>query len=136
MLPGTNAWGDPGTSAAEGYASQTSVEAGETLNFHVSAPAGLQYRLDIYRVGWYGGPGGRLVTCLPSCGSTNDAVPYLTPGPDANGQVQAGWPVGATVTVPTSWVTGYHMTRIVSPTAASPGGSSSSGSRPTPRRRR
>jgi hypothetical protein len=121
MLPGTNAWGDPGTSAAEGYASQTSVEAGETLNFHVSAPAGLQYRLDIYRVGWYGGPGGRLVTCLPSCSSTNNAVPYPTPGPDANGQVQAGWPVAATVTVPASWVTGYYMTRIVLSDGSEPG---------------
>ena len=66
-LPGTSSWGngDRQDSAIQGYASETSVEPGETLHLHVSSPG--DYRVEIFRLGWYGGVGGRLVTCLPAC---------------------------------------------------------------------
>jgi len=87
----------------------------------VSAPTGLRYRLDLYRIGWYGGPGGRLLACLPSCSSTSEATQYPTPSPDGNGTVRAGWPVTNTLAVPAAWVTGYYLARIVLSDGSPPG---------------
>src|ERR1700758_4526454 len=51
----------------QGYTSEVSVLPGETVHFHVSTTDGDRYRVEIYRLGWYGGSGARLLTCLPSC---------------------------------------------------------------------
>src|SRR5690242_20432214 len=44
----------------EGYASLTSVARGGSINFHISS-ADPVLALAIYRVGWYGGAGGRQI---------------------------------------------------------------------------
>ena len=51
---------DPALHEIEGYASATSINRGETIRFFISTgdPA---YTIDIYRMGWYGGAGARLV---------------------------------------------------------------------------
>ena len=48
----------------EGYCSHTSVRAGETVNFLVSTNPPSPFTLDIYRIGYYGGIGGRLMQTL------------------------------------------------------------------------
>src|SRR5439155_16454048 len=50
----------------EGYCSKTSLEAGETLEIKVSANPPSKFTLDIYRLGYYGGTGGRLMEKLPA----------------------------------------------------------------------
>src|SRR5262245_27201267 len=50
----------------EGYCSRTSLKAGETLDIKVSANPASQFALDIYRLGYYGGQGGRLMLKLPA----------------------------------------------------------------------
>src|SRR5687768_4030698 len=45
----------------EGFVSHTSVRAGETLKIYVSTDPVIKYRLNLYRLGYYGGKGGRLV---------------------------------------------------------------------------
>ena len=50
----------------EGYCSKTSVKAGETLEIKVSTSPPSKYTLDIYRLGYYGGKGGRLIERLPA----------------------------------------------------------------------
>src|SRR3954465_719194 len=45
----------------EGYCSRTSVRAGERISFHVSTNPPSPFRIDLYRMGCYGGAGGRLV---------------------------------------------------------------------------
>lgn len=62
----SNNWQIRGTVAAwnreiEGYASKTSVNLGETISFHVSVNPTQLFKIEIYRMGWYGGYGGRLV---------------------------------------------------------------------------
>src|SRR5262245_32400377 len=67
--PGTRDWMlantriDPATKYRspwiEGYCSRTSVRAGEQISFHVSANPASAFQLDIYRMGFYGGAGGR-----------------------------------------------------------------------------
>src|SRR5688572_24181072 len=45
----------------EGFCSQTSIRAGETLKIFVSTDPVIKYTIDIYRMGYYGGKGARLV---------------------------------------------------------------------------
>ena len=63
---GTTSWRIPGGKAAttqiQAYASATSVLPGQNLTFYVSTQSeGTAYTIDIYRLGWYGGDGGRLM---------------------------------------------------------------------------
>ena len=48
----------------EAYASRTSVKAGDTLDVHVSTYPVNKYSANIYRMGYYGGAGARLVRSL------------------------------------------------------------------------
>src|SRR4051812_7938311 len=66
--PGTTAWDvkPPAHPAIEGYASESSLAPRRSFHLRVRAPAGSRYRVEVYRLGWYGGDGGRLVRCLPS----------------------------------------------------------------------
>src|SRR5262245_59939967 len=58
QLAGTTDWEIDGNLSAniEGYAAQFSVNHGETVQFKVDTDAD-DYRIDIYRMGWYGGDG-------------------------------------------------------------------------------
>ena len=99
--------------SVEGYTSETSVLPGEQVHFHVSTSDGYRYRVEVYRLGWYGGAGARLLTCLPGCGS-DKAGTRLGSGTEdpVTGVVRAGWPVTDTLSVPESWVTGYYYALI------------------------
>src|SRR5213592_1067341 len=44
----------------EGYCSRTSVRAGESIGINVSTNPPSPFALEIYRMGYYGGAGGRL----------------------------------------------------------------------------
>src|SRR3989442_1310628 len=67
LLGASTRWGPFGPSAIAGYASETSLSQGDTLHLHVSASPGADYRVELYRLGWYSGTGGRLMGCLPTC---------------------------------------------------------------------
>src|SRR5678815_3561270 len=61
--PGTEAWRLDGPAVEreiEGFFSASSVNLGEAVDLFVST-ADPSYRLELYRMGWYGGLGGRLV---------------------------------------------------------------------------
>ncbi|MEP7053770.1 MAG: N,N-dimethylformamidase beta subunit family domain-containing protein [Actinomycetota bacterium] len=116
-LPGTHAWyplySTSTGGALEGYASDTSVAPGESLQFHVSAAAPDNYQIQIYRLGYYNGLGGRLMTCLPSC-TTNtigQKQPYVAPDP-VTGLASQNWPVTNSMTVPGTWVSGYYVAKL------------------------
>src|SRR5580765_8649129 len=48
----------------EGYCSRTSVRAGNGISFFVSANPASPFTLDLYRMGFYGGTGGRHMLSL------------------------------------------------------------------------
>src|SRR5438045_2515981 len=63
--PGSTDWmftnlGDDVAQQIKGYASATSVNPNENITFFVSVNPAQTYTIDIYRIGWYGGAGGRL----------------------------------------------------------------------------
>jgi hypothetical protein len=114
-LPGTPEWlTTPAVTGAaiEGYA-EPSLTPGREVHFHVSASPAARYRVRIYRLGWYGGAGARLLACLPSCSADEQAVAQAVPAPDANGEVRAGWPVTDMLRIPVDWVSGYYLAQFV-----------------------
>src|SRR3954469_22959716 len=75
---GTTRWdiAPPDHPAIEGYASETSVAPGQRFHLHVNPGSpNDRYRIYVYRIGWYGGDCGRLVTRIPRCDSGEDAQP-------------------------------------------------------------
>src|SRR5216684_9363115 len=68
--------------ALEAYASELSVPPGGVLHLHVSTAPAAWYLIKIYRLGWYGGSGARLVACMPSdCVATEQGQPQPLPSP-------------------------------------------------------
>lgn len=113
QLPGTSAWavsGGPST-AIEGYPTQMSLQAGQALQLHVSTDPTAKYQVQIYRLGYYQGLGGRLITCIPSCSSSEQGKEY--PDNTKTGYSGADWPVTDTVTVGSNWTTGYYEAKLV-----------------------
>jgi len=49
----------------EGYCSKQSVRAGETIDIMVSTQPPRRFRIEMFRMGYYGGRGARAVSCWP-----------------------------------------------------------------------
>jgi hypothetical protein len=105
----------------EGYTSAVSVVSGGRLELHVSTAPAQRYRVEIYRLGWYGGLGGRLVACLPTCSGDEQGAARPVPSPAADGYIDAGWPVTDALTVPAGWVSGYYLAALRLTTGPSAG---------------
>ena len=114
--PGTSGWevsAGAGT-VITGYASETSVAPGQSFHLHVAAPAGSQYRVLVYRLGWYRGAGARLIMCVPGCRSAHAAIaqpPPTTPG-SVTGLLRAPWRVTDSAEIPSDAVSGYYEAKL------------------------
>jgi len=101
-----------GSPAIQGFATDFSVDQGETVRFKINSTAS-GYRLDIYRLGYYGGNGARLVaTVLPSV-----TLPQAQPACSTNaaaGLVDCGtWSESASWAVPSTAVSGVYLAKLV-----------------------
>src|SRR5436305_835051 len=75
--PGTPGWqlSNPALNREiEGYASLTSVNVGATINFSVST-SDPTFKIEIFRTGWYGGVGARLLQTVPSTAGVRRVTP-------------------------------------------------------------
>ena len=114
--PGAPGWQIPAGAGTviTGYASQISVAPGQGVDLHVAAPARSRYRVLVYRLGWYQGIGGRLITCLPGCRSSHAATsqpPPTAPDP-VTGLTRAPWHVTDRVEIPPDAVSGYYEAKL------------------------
>lgn len=89
------------------------VNRGSTVTFKIKSAAA--YRLDIYRLGYYGGAGARNVATVPSPSSgTLPAQAQRACLTDASGLYDCGnWDVSASWTVPSTAVSGIYFARAV-----------------------
>jgi hypothetical protein len=108
--PGTplSDWYSPGSwGDIEAFPRTTSVAVGGTINFSVSSP--VSFTVAIYRLGWYGGDGARLMPTSPTA-----TYPAITQ-PDCDtsastGEVDCGnWSVTDSWTVPSTAVSGVYL---------------------------
>jgi hypothetical protein len=90
----------------QGYASKTSVNAGESLDFHVSVARDETFTVSVYRLGHYGGMGGRRMLVSDDLLGREMAVP---PTDSETGLIECGWPVSWTLNIPVDWTSGYFL---------------------------
>ena len=116
----TAAWQIPDADYAsnqeiEGYASATSVNRGESINLYIrtSDPA---YTINIYRIGWYGGAGGRLVAGpIPR---TRIAQPTCSMTDVGTRLVECDWTDPYVVSIPNNtadpsdWASGVYLAKL------------------------
>ncbi|HKE75400.1 MAG TPA: N,N-dimethylformamidase beta subunit family domain-containing protein, partial [Acidimicrobiales bacterium] len=115
-LTGTDpdVWGSFEDDGIEGFATDISVNAGQTIQFKVKT-ASNNYRIRIYRMGWYQGNGARQVADIaPSVPLPQTQPNPLTGNVDENGVptvlVDCGnWAVSASWTVPANAVSGVYV---------------------------
>ncbi len=102
----------PGDDSLQGYATQMSVNKGETVSFKIKSTSTAAYHIDILRLGYYGGDGARKVASnlAPTGTSTQPACQS-----DATtGLVDCGnWAVSRTWTVPSDAVSGVYIAHLV-----------------------
>ena len=116
-LPGTSGW-DAFASVAQqdaisGFASKTSVNHGDSIDFYVTTTAP-SVTIDIFRTGWYQGIGARLVQSLGTFPGVHQAIPAPDP---VTGMVSCDhWTKTTTLNVPSTWVTGVYLAKLTAST--------------------
>lgn len=112
--PGTDDWqltnpANDRVQQIKGYGSATSVNIGDTIDFHITVDQPQTYSIDIYRMGWYGGLGGRLMMQVEP---RNGVVqPDITLDSDT-GLIIAPWSSSYQLRIPDDWVTGVYLAKL------------------------
>jgi hypothetical protein len=115
-LPGTpqSQWdvsgaGDP---SIQGFATDISVNAGQTVSFKINTNA-TAYTIGIYRIGYYGGMGARLVASIQPSAQLPQAQPACV-SDSATKLVDCGnWGTSASWQVPGNAVSGIYFAHLI-----------------------
>lgn len=117
-LPGSRDWqltrvaldhlGGIRSPGIEGYCSRQSVAAGETLEFKVSVDPAAKFQIEIFRMGYYGGTGARLLRTLGPL----DGAPQPMPEVGPNRLRECRWATNAELTIPADWTSGVYLGRL------------------------
>ena len=119
---GTTTWQrrDPASNREiEGYASATSINRGESIQFFVST-TDPSYSMEVFRMGWYGGAGARLMTDPVSRMGFVQELPATDP---ASGLIECNWSDPYTLSVPgnpgdpTDWASGIYVVKLTGTTS-------------------
>ena len=105
-------WDVPHTAVIEGFTTDISVNAGGTVNFkiNVNNGAGSDYRIEIFRLGYYGGAGARGVAQILNTNAIDQDLPLFD---ESLGLVDAGnWLVTDSWDVPADAVSGVYLARV------------------------
>jgi len=92
----------------EGYFSRSSVRVGETITLHVSANPESKFAVDLYRMGYYGGTGARLVSALGTFEGKKREDPLVDP----NRLRVCKWEPCTTITIPNDWPSGVYLAKL------------------------
>jgi hypothetical protein len=125
---GTDGWqippGKEATTQIQAYADATSILPGKKLTFYVSTQQeATPYSVEIYRLGWYGGAGGRLMTSQMNLlghmqGYYDDGKHSLVGCNscliDTNTKlIEANWRPSYVLTVLSDWTTGVYLAKFI-----------------------
>lgn len=92
----------------EGYASHASIRKGETLELMISTDPPSPVQMEVYRLGYYGGKGGRQVAEVgPIDGTTQP-----TPQPAGQRLMNCQWNCSARLTIGDDWVSGVYVAKL------------------------
>jgi hypothetical protein len=96
------------SSVIEGFASRTSLLPGESIDFKVSTDPSCPFFIDIYRMGYYGGTGGRHMTRLGPFQGRPQAMPMMT----VERLRECNWDVATSFTIPGGWPSGVYLGKL------------------------
>lgn len=98
-----------------GFATATSVNKGGTLDIKVSLAQAGQFVIDVYRLGYYQGNGGRLMV---SSGLLNGITQPALTLTDANAKLYeaANWSTSYTLQVGNNWTSGLYIGKLTDQT--------------------
>src|SRR4030095_10873740 len=94
--------------AIEGFCSHPTIRAGDTLRVYVSTDPVSAYRAEIYRMGYYGGSGGRLVRRV----GPFEGMVQPTPTDEDQQLVQCRWTPGFELEIPQEWLSGVYLGQL------------------------
>jgi hypothetical protein len=105
-----------------GYCGQVSVQRGDTLDVHVSTMTdGAKYEADVYRMGWYGGAGGRNIRSIKNIDGENQGrwdplrgvqeckTCTVDPGTLLT---ECNWKRTLQIKAGDDWVSGYYLVKL------------------------
>src|SRR6266542_2282355 len=92
----------------EGYCSHTSIKAGETLSVFVSTNPASSFTVDIYRMGYYGGKGGRKMMRIGPI----EAHTQPTPEDGEKNLRDCKWTKSFEIKIPNDWVSGVYIGKM------------------------
>jgi hypothetical protein len=121
-LPGTTNWqvSGVGDTSIQGFATDISVNAGQTVSFKINTSAS-KYHVDIYRLGYYGGMGGRFITTIQPSATLPQSQPACLTNLSTQLYDCGNWGVSASWAIPANAVSGIY---VAAPTRDDTGGSS------------
>lgn len=107
-------WGieGDGNGTIQGFATEISTNIGQTVDFKIATDS-THYRIDIYRMGYYGGDGARKVDSIEKSLTTAQIQPH--PIVDMSlGLIDCGnWSVSASWQIPDDAVSGVYFAKLV-----------------------
>ncbi|MCS4091490.1 hypothetical protein FHT76_003149 [Rhizobium sp. BK176] len=107
-------WGldGDGGGTIQGFATEISTNVGGTVDFKIATDS-THYRIDIYRLGYYGGDGARKVASIDKSLTTAQIQPH--PIVDMSlGLIDCGnWSVSASWQIPDDAVSGVYIAKLV-----------------------
>ncbi|HYL16388.1 MAG TPA: N,N-dimethylformamidase beta subunit family domain-containing protein [Terriglobales bacterium] len=111
--PGSTAWrltpsliSDDATGQIKGYASATSVNQNESITLYVTVNPAQTYTIDVFRMGWYAGLGGRLFF---HAGPLNGVQQSACATDPTTGLIACNWVPSYTLTIPSDWTSGIYL---------------------------
>jgi len=103
-----------GDATIQGFATEMSVNRGQTVHFKVKTPASA-YQIAIYRMGYYGGLGARRIATIAPSAPLPQAQPACVTD-SASGLIDCGnWAESASWTVPATATSGIYFARLSRP---------------------
>ncbi len=97
------------SSLIEGYCNRTSVTAGDILSFQVSTQPATPFTIEIYRLGYYQGLGGRHIQTF----GPFDGKPQPTPPVGEKRLRECKWDSCMGIGIPDEWPSGVYLGKLV-----------------------
>ncbi|MEO5599827.1 MAG: N,N-dimethylformamidase beta subunit family domain-containing protein [Cyclobacteriaceae bacterium] len=92
----------------EGYCSQASYSTGDSLKIFVSTDPTSLYTVDLFRMGYYDGKGGRLMKSM----SPQQGKLQQTPTATKTNLVECGWDISYSMVIPEEWTSGVYLGKL------------------------
>ncbi len=112
-----NGWGDP---TIQGFGHDISIAQGETIFFKIKTDS-TDYRIDVYRMGYYGGLGARRVDTIQPSAELPQPQPEGVTDPTTHLYDCGNWAVSGSWQAPPDATSGIYFARLVRQDPASTG---------------